>query len=58
MQTVLDEILESFYKKLSETKAIDEATVSALRTRFESPKKLKADDLVVILSGAGSGETK
>ena len=52
MATVLDEILDSFYKKLSDSQTIDESTVEALRALFESDKKLKADDFVGILSDA------
>ena len=55
MATVLDEILESFYQKLSESQALDETTVEALRALFESGEKLKADDLVRILSDATTG---
>ncbi len=51
MATVLGEILDSFYEKLSESDAVDEATIEALRAQFESGKKLKADDFVTILSG-------
>ena len=52
MATVLNEILDAFYAKLSESDAIDEETITALRALFESGKKLKADVLVGILSGA------
>lgn len=52
MATVLHEILDSFYKKLSDSQTIDETTVEALRALFESDKKLKADDFVGILSDA------
>ena len=50
MATVLGEILDSFYRKLSESQAIDDTTVEALRALFESGKKVKADDFVRILS--------
>jgi hypothetical protein len=46
---VLDEILESFYVKLSESEAVSEATVGELRALLESGLKLKADDFVAIL---------
>lgn len=52
MARVLNEILESFYGKLSGSDAVDEKTVKALRALFESDKKLKAVDFVAILSGA------
>ena len=49
MATVLDEILESFFQKLSEADAVDEATVARLRELFQSRKKLKADDFVAAI---------
>ena len=52
MAKVLDEILESFYAKLSESDTVNEAMVKELRTLFASEKKLKADDLVAILKQA------
>lgn len=51
MPTVLGEILDSFYRKLSKSDAIDEPTVAEVRALFESGKKLKADDFVAIFSG-------
>ena len=55
MATVLDEILDSFYRKLSESEAINDTTVEALRALFESGEKLKADDFVRILSDVTTG---
>jgi hypothetical protein len=52
MAKVLNEILDAFYEKLSESDAVDAETAQALRALFESDKKLKADDFVAILSGA------
>ena len=52
MAKVLDEILESFYLKLSESDSVNEATVKELRTLFASEKKLRADDFVTILAKA------
>ena len=52
MAKVLDEILESFYAKLSESDAVSEATVQELRTLFVSERSLKADDFVAILQKA------
>ena len=49
MATVQEEILQSFYAKLSKSNAIDKATIDALRAVFGSGKKLKADDFVAIL---------
>lgn len=52
MAKVLNEILEAFYTKLSESRALDESTVNELRTLLTSGKKLKADDFVAILKKA------
>ena len=49
MAKLLDEILESFYAKLSDSETVNEATVNELRTLFASGNKLKADDFVAIL---------
>ncbi len=49
MATVLNEILDSFYERLSESEAINKATIEELRGLFESGKKLKADDFVAII---------
>lgn len=51
MATIPSEILDSFYARLAESDAVDEATVKALRALFDSGKKLKADDFVEVLSG-------
>ena len=48
MTRVLDEILDSFYTKLSESEAVNEETINALRSLFASGKKPKADDFVAI----------
>lgn len=53
MARVLDDILKSFYKKLSETNAIDGDTLAEVQKLFESKKKLKADDFVAVISQAG-----
>ena len=52
MAKVLDEILEVFYAKLSESETANEATVKELRTLFASGKRLKADDFVAIFEKA------
>jgi len=52
MPAVLNEILDAFYAKLSESDSVDEQTIKALRTLFASGKNLKADDFVEILSAA------
>ncbi len=50
MATVQEEILNTFYAKLTKSESIDEPTIDALRKTLTSTKKLKADDLVVILA--------
>ena len=52
MAKVLDEILDSFYVKLSESAIVNEATIEELRTLFASEKKLKANDFVAIFEKA------
>jgi hypothetical protein len=52
MAKVLNEILDSFYTRLSESDAVDESTIEAIRSLFASGKRLKADDFVGILSEA------
>ena len=52
MAKVMDEILESFYAKLSESDTASEATVEELRTLLAGGKKPKADDLVAIFERA------
>ena len=49
MAKVVDEILESFYAKLSESNAVSEPAVTALRRLFASQRKPKANDFVAIL---------
>ena len=57
MAKVLDKILESFYAKLSESDAVNEATVTQLRTLFGSAKKPKPDDFVAIFEKAAQEGT-
>ncbi len=57
MAKVLDKILESFYAKLSESDAVNEATVTELRTLFGSGKKPKPDDFVAIFEKAAQEGT-
>ena len=52
MAKVLDEILESFYTKLSESNSVSEATVEELRTLLAAEKKPKAADFVAIFERA------
>lgn len=50
MPTVLEEILESFFEKLSESEEVDTTTLVRLRELFQSEKKLKADDFVTAIA--------
>ena len=52
MPKVLDEILESFYAKLSESDTVNEATVKDLRSLFALERKPKANDFVAIVEKA------
>lgn len=52
MARVMTDIIASFFDKLSESEAIDAATIAELRALFQSGKKLKADDVVTVISGA------
>ncbi len=52
MGKVLDEILESFYTKLSESDTVSEVTVEELRTLLAAEKKPKANDFVAIFERA------
>ena len=52
MPKVLDTVLESFYERLAESDAVNEATVTELRTLFASGKKPKPDDFVEIFEKA------
>ena len=50
MATIKEEILNSFYAKLSESQEVDKAKIDALRVLFQSGQKLKADDFVAVLA--------
>lgn len=52
MAKVVNEILKSFYAKLSESDAVSEATVEELRTLLAAETKPKANDLVAIFERA------
>ena len=52
MAKVLNEILESFYAKLSESATVSEATVEELRTLLAAEKRPKANDFVAIFERA------
>ncbi len=53
MPRVLQEILESFYSRLGESNAVDDSVIADLRALFDSGKKLKANDIVTVLSRVG-----
>ena len=52
MAKVLDEILDSFYTKLSESDSVSESTAEELRTLLAAEKKPKAADFVAIFERA------
>ncbi len=52
MPTIQENILEEFYKKLSESEGFNQAIVEQLRALLEADKKLNAAALVTVLSGS------
>ena len=48
MAKVFEEVLKSFYAKLSGSDTVDDTTVNELRILFASGRKPKADDFVSI----------
>jgi hypothetical protein len=58
MTTLYQQISEKFLARLASAKDIDARTVEQLRVLFADSKKLKADDLVKIFSGADAHEIK
>ena len=52
MAKVTEEILDTFYTRLSESDTVSEAAVNELRTLFASEKRLKPDDFVAIFEKA------
>ncbi len=52
MAKVLDEILDSFYTRLSESDNVTESTVEELRTLLAAERKPKANDFVAIFERA------
>jgi len=50
MATIQSEILDSFYTQLSTSETVDVAMIDGLRKLFESGDKLKADDIIAILT--------
>jgi hypothetical protein len=57
MPTVQEDILDAFCAKLSKSASIDRATVDALRKALTTAKKLKADDVVAMLTQDQTGGT-
>jgi len=51
MPTIQENILEEFYKKLSESEGFNQTIVEQLRVLLEADKKLNAAALVTVLSG-------
>ena len=58
MAKVVDEILKSFYAKLSESDTVSEAAVSELRRLFASQRKPGANDFVAILEKAALEDSR
>jgi hypothetical protein len=55
---VLDEILLSFVQKLAESEAVDTSTSARLTALFQSGKRLKADDVISVISASTRGESQ
>jgi len=58
MKTLYQQISAKFLSKLAEHKEIDERKIVQLRLLFDSGKRLKAEDLVRIFSGADADQIK
>lgn len=50
MATVREDILNTFFEKLSKMGTLDRVTVEALRKLLEQGKKLRAEDFVAALA--------
>jgi uncharacterized protein YbjQ (UPF0145 family) len=57
MATVQEDILKAFSAKLSKSPSVDPAIAEALRKMLASAKKLKADDVVALLTKSPTGGT-
>ena len=57
MATVQKDILNAFSAKLSKSPSVDPAVAEALRKMLASAKKLKADDVVAMLTKDRTGDT-
>jgi hypothetical protein len=58
MTTLYHQISEKFLSKLAEAKEIDRKRVGQLRVLFTDGKRLKAEDIVKIFSGADADQIK
>jgi hypothetical protein len=58
MATLFKHISAKFLAKLSATKEFDEKKIEQLRVLLGANKKLKAEDLVKVISGVDADEIK
>ncbi len=58
MKTLYQQISEKFLSKLATAKDFDEKKIGQLRVLFTDGKRLKAEDLVKIFSGADADQIK
>jgi hypothetical protein len=58
MATLYKHISAQFLAKLADTKEFDEKTIEQLRVLLGANKKLKAEDLVKVISGVDADEIK
>jgi hypothetical protein len=58
MATLYKHITAQFLAKLSGTKEFDERKIEQLRVLLGANKKLKAEDLVKVISGVDADEVK
>jgi hypothetical protein len=50
MATIQEEILKTFYAKLTKSNEFDDATINAVRKLLDSGKKFKPEELVIVLA--------
>ena len=58
MKTLYQQIAEKFLSRLAEAKEIDEKKIDQLRVLFINGKRLKAEELVKVFSGADADQIK
>jgi hypothetical protein len=58
MATLQQQIAEKFLAKLAESKDVDAGKIEQLKELLADTKKLKADDLVKVLSAPAGGDVK